>query len=118
MKVSDFQTLPMDLSHDEIASLLTRLIALNPSPLEGARLIGSLYDRQQLLWKPFNPSSLAEIDQWLTQTWRDDLKFVDASATLIVSLDLPRALQCLQTTADRADDAAIARVAREALAER
>ena len=117
MKVSDFETLPMDLSHEEMTSLLTHLIALNPSPVEGARLIGSLHDRQQLLWKPFDPSSLAEIDYWLTQTWRDDLKFAAAAATLIVSLDLPRALRCPQTTANRAD-AAIARLAREALAER
>lgn len=117
MNLSDFKTLPMELRPDEIASLLSHLLDLDPPANEGVKLIGELHDRQQLHWKPFDASSLGAIDAWLAKAWSDELEFVDRAATLVVSLDLPLALRCLQATADRSDDAAVAHLAREALAE-
>ena len=115
---SEFRTLPMDLSPEEIASLLSRLLELNPPPTEGVQVIGALCDRQQLHWKPLDASSLTAIDAWLERVWSHDFAFVDGAATLAVSLGLPRALRCLQATANRADDDPISRLAREALDER
>ena len=117
MNLSDFDTLPMELGPDEIAALLSRLLELDPPPIEGVQVIGDLYDRQQLHWKPFDASSLNAIDAWLERVWRHDLEFVDRAATLVVSLGLPRALQCLRRTAARSDDDPVARLAREALDE-
>ncbi len=106
----------MELRPDEIAALLSRLLELDPTPIEGVRVIGALYDRQQLHWRPFDASSLNAIDAWLERVWRHDLEFVDGAATLVVSLGLPRALHCLRRTA-RSDDDPVARLAIEALEE-
>lgn len=114
--LSDFDALPMALSHEEIDALVAALLALGPASVASLRVLGGLHDRQQLLWRPFEAETRRAIDGWLADGWRETFDFVDAAATWVVSLDLPRSRVRLAVTATSAD-AVVARLAREALDE-
>lgn len=114
--LSDFESLPMALSHVEIDALVAALLALGPPSVASLRVLGGLHDRQQLLWRPFEGVTRHAIDGWLAAGWCETFDFVDAAATWVVSLDLPQSRGRLAVTAASAE-AAVAELARAALDE-
>lgn len=88
----------MPLSPAAIEAWIGRVVADTDQPIRRVQALSELQDCQALHAKPLSPLVVRAIGFWLERVWLDDAAFVDAAATLAVSLGVGRHL--LERTRD------------------
>ncbi|MFT5430972.1 MAG: hypothetical protein ACI9OJ_001651 [Myxococcota bacterium] len=111
---NDIFTIPMPLSQAAIETWIGHIIAETDQPIGRVQALSELQDCQALHATPLSPLVVRSISVWLERVWHNDAAFVDAAATLTISLGVGRDL--LERTRDSGSAGASA-IAVEALEE-
>lgn len=88
----------MPLSQAAIETWIGHIIAETGQPIRRVQALSELQDCQALHVTPLSPPVVRSIGLWLERVWHNDVAFVDAAATLTVSLSVGRHL--LEQTRD------------------
>lgn len=89
MGLPEIDQLPMALGATDIERWVAHVIAATDNAARRAEALIDLQDRQAIHQPLFSDPVRAAIGAWLERVWRfDDLPFLDAAATVILSQDL------------------------------
>lgn len=96
-------SLPMPIGRDAIEQWIGVVVADVDQPSRRAEALVELQDQQMIHATPLSPLVVRAIGAWLERAWCDTPDFVDAAATVAVSLGVGRHL--LEQTRDQGSPA-------------
>ena len=88
----DIFTIPMPLSREAIDTWIGQIVAETNQPTKRVEALSELQDCQALHATPLPPLVVRSIGVWLERVWHNDATFIDAAATLAISLGVGRDL--------------------------